>query len=586
MRPFSRLICLGIVSAFVFIPAVRAQDPPVTSGQASKDQSTDKTVQNDKNKKAAAQAQNGRITKSQQKKLYNELGSPYKIWLDNDVPYIITDAERETFLKLSTNEERENFIENFWLRRDPTPDTPENEFKEEHFRRIAYANEHFASGAPGWKTDRGRIYIIWGKPDDIDAHPSGGAYNRTPEEGGGSTSTFPFETWTYNYLETIGNNVKLEFVDTSGTNEYHLTSDPGEKDALLYVPGAGLSELESYGMADKSQRFTQSNGTTNPISEFSYNTGDQDEFTRLELASKIFVAPPVKFKGLEELVTSRIVRNQLPFQYGFSYLKITSDTVMVPITIELNNRAMSFEEKDGVHLGTLNLYARISTIGGRIVQVFEDTINRDFPDTLFQQELTKKSIYGKTIPLNPGLYRLDIVLKDTHSGNTGVVSTSLKVPRFDAEKLDASTLILADNIEKVPPRQIGIGPFVLGDVKVRPELDNTFTAEQKMGIYFQVYNLKLDQTTHKSSAIAHVKITNAKGDQTVIDTSQTSEEFKQFGDQLTIETQITLHQNDFAPGKYKLEITIDDKVGNQSLTRSQEFTVRASAQPARATAAN
>jgi GWxTD domain-containing protein len=582
MRAYSRLICLGIVSTFILIPAVRAQNPPVTSGQTSQDQ-TDKT---DKNKKAAAQAQTGRISRAQQKKLYNELGSPYKVWLDNDVPYIITDAERETFLKLSTNEERENFIENFWLRRDPTPDTPENEFKEEHFRRIAYANEHFASGKPGWKTDRGRIYIIWGEPNDKDQHPSGGNYNRTAEEGGGSTSTFPFEIWTYNYLEGLGNNIKLEFVDTSGTNDYHLTTDPGEKDALLYVPGAGLSELESYGLSDKTQRFTQSNGTTNPISEFSYNTGDQDEFTRLELAAKIFVAPPVKFKGLEELVTSRIVRNQLPFQYGFSYLKITNDTVMVPITVELNNRAMSFEEKDGVHLGTLNLYARISTIGGRVVQVFEDTIHDDFPDSLFQQYLTKKSIYGKTIPLNPGLYRLDIVLKDTHSGNTGVISTSLRVPRFDTEKLDASTLILADSIEKVPAKQIGIGAFVLGDVKVRPALNQEFTADQKMGIYFQVYNLKLDATTNKSNVVAHVRITSAKGDQVILDTHETSDELKQYGDQLTIETQVTLHQADFAPGKYKLEITIDDKVGNQTLTRSQEFTVKASSVPARATAAN
>jgi GWxTD domain-containing protein len=576
MRPYSRLICLGIAAAFIVIPAVRAQDPPVTSGQ----------TQTDKNKKAAAQAQNGHITKAQQKKLYNELGSPYKVWLDNDVPYIITDAERETFLKLSTNEERETFIENFWLRRDPTPDTPENEFKEEHFRRIAYANEHYASGQPGWKTDRGRIYIIWGKPDDIEAHPSGGQYNRTPEEGGGQTSTFPFETWTYNYLEGLGNNIKLEFLDKSGTNEYKLTTDPGEKDALLYVPGAGLSDLEMQGLADKTQRFTQSNGTTSPLSEFSYNTGDQDEFTRLELAAKIFVAPPVKFKSLEELVTARIVRNQLPFQYGFSYLKITSDTVMVPITIELDNRSMSFEEKDGVHLGTLNLYARISTIGGRVVQVFEDTIHDDFPDTLFQQYLTKKSIYGKTIPLNPGLYRLDIVIKDTKSGNTGVVSTSLRVPRFDTEKLDASTLILADSIEKVPPRQIGIGPFVLGDVKVRPALNQEFNAEQKMGIYFQVYNLAPDPTSHKSNAVAHVKITSAKGGQVVMETAETSEQLKQFGDQLTIETQITLHQSDFAPGKYKLEITIDDKVTNQSLTRTQEFTVNPAPQPARATASN
>jgi hypothetical protein len=123
-------------------------------------------------------------------------------------------------------------------------------------------------------------------------------------------------------------------------------------------------------------------------------------------------------------------------------------------------------------------------------------------------------------------------------------------------------------------------------VKVRPALGQEFSAEQKMGIYFQVYNLKLDQTTHKSNAVAHVRITNAKGDQTIIDTSESSEDFKQFGDQLTIETQITLHQSDFAPGKYKIEITINDKVGNQTLTRSQEFTVKPTAQPARAAASN
>src|SRR5271168_261518 len=151
MRAFSRLMYLGILSVFVATPAVRAQNPPVTSGQAGQDQK-DQSDKNDQNKKA--QAQSGRLTKSQQKKLYNELGNPYKVWLENDVPYIITDAEKETFLKLSTNEEREQFIENFWLRRDPTPDTPENEFRDEHYRRIEYANEHYAAGVPGSRTDR------------------------------------------------------------------------------------------------------------------------------------------------------------------------------------------------------------------------------------------------------------------------------------------------------------------------------------------------------------------------------------------------------------------------------------------------
>ena len=129
--------------------------------------------------------------KKKEERLRKELETPYRKWLNEDVAYIITDEERTAFKRLQTDEEREQFIEQFWLRRDPTPDTVENEFKEEHYRRIAYANEHFASGIPGWKTDRGRIYITYGPPDEIESHPSGGTYERPPEEGGGETSTYP-----------------------------------------------------------------------------------------------------------------------------------------------------------------------------------------------------------------------------------------------------------------------------------------------------------------------------------------------------------------------------------------------------------
>jgi len=130
-------------------------------------------------------------------------------WLDEDVAYIITDEEKTAFKALKTDDEREQFIESFWLRRDPSPDSIENEFKEDHYARIAYANERFASGKPGWKTDRGRIYILYGKPDEIESHPSGGTYDRPFDEGGGTTSTFPFEIWRYRYIEGIGNEVLL-----------------------------------------------------------------------------------------------------------------------------------------------------------------------------------------------------------------------------------------------------------------------------------------------------------------------------------------------------------------------------------------
>src|SRR5262252_4122319 len=261
--------------------------------------------------------QNQKISKQQKqkmKKTLKELEGPYRTWLEEDVVYIITPDERSAFLQLETNEEREQFIEQFWLRRSSNPDLPDNDFKEEHYRRIAYANEHFASGIPGWKTDRGRIYIIWGKPDEIESHPAGGTYDRPMEEGGGSTTTYPWETWRYRYLEGIQENVILEFVDPSGSGEYHLTMDPSEKDALTHVPGAGLSLLESMGMASKADRFSRTDGTTLPTA-LGGTPASLNEFTRLELYAKVQRPPEVKYKDLEAIVTSRMVRDQLKFAY-------------------------------------------------------------------------------------------------------------------------------------------------------------------------------------------------------------------------------------------------------------------------------
>src|SRR5277367_5368405 len=313
------------------------------------------------------------LTKEQKQKMkrtLKELDTPYKTWLNEDVVYIISPEERSTFLQLATNEEREQFIESFWLRRSSNPDLPDNDFKEEHYRRIAYANEHFASGIPGWKTDRGRIYIIWGKPDEIESHPTGGTYDRPMDEGGGSTSTYPWERWRYRYLEGIQENVELEFVDPSSSGEYHLTMDPSEKDALLHVPGAGLSLLEEMGMASKTDRFTRSDGTNLPTT-LGGTPSSMDEFNRLEQYSKAFKPPDVKFKDLEAIVTARIVRDQMHFTWRTDYLKVTNDTVLVPVTIQVPNNQLSFDSKEGVHSATLNVFGRVSTLTGKVVQTFE-----------------------------------------------------------------------------------------------------------------------------------------------------------------------------------------------------------------------
>src|SRR5438132_4896710 len=332
-------------------------------------------------------------------------------WLDEDVSYIITNQERAAFKALKTDEEREQFIEQFWLRRDPTPDTVDNEFKEEHYARIAYANERFASGIPGWKTDRGRIYIIYGKADEIESHPSGGTYDRPIEEGGGTTSTFPFEIWRYRYIEGIGNEVLLEFVDPTMSGEYRMTIDPSEKDALLHVPGAGLTFDEQFLGLDKSQRL---NGNGASLGNALGNTSRNNPFDRLQLMADIFKPPQIKFKDLEAIITTKLSYNLLPFRFRTDFVRVTEESVLTPVTILLQNKDLAFQEQDTVHKFTGHVLIKVTGVNGRPAPggTIEDSIELSIPDSLFKQQLESVSLYQKVIPLRPALYKIDIVVKD------------------------------------------------------------------------------------------------------------------------------------------------------------------------------
>jgi len=540
-----------VVGGLLFFPIARAQD--------SQQQGSPSAQQLKKRKK------------EKQKDLEKELLPVYREWLNGPVSYIITPEERSAFLHLETNEERENFIEAFWERRNPDPGSADNSYKEDFYRRVAYTNEHFSSGIPGWKTDRGRIYIMWGKPDEVDSHPAGGPYERPADEGGGETSTYPFEDWRYRYLPGIGENVELEFVDPTGSGEYHLTMDPSEKDALLYVPGAGLTQMEAMGMASKTQRFQNTDGT-HDAAPLGGAPESMNEFSRLELYAKIQEPPHVKFKDLEAVVDSRLTPNQIHFDCHSDFLRITDDTDQVPITIQIPNRQLSFQEKNGVQTAVLHLFARVTSVSGRVVQTFEDTISADTPDSLLQQYLKGSNIYQKALPLRPGLYRLDVVLKDINSGNLGVINTRLQVPRFPDGQLGASSLILADEIRRVSSRDIGLGEFVLGDLKVRPKLNATFQENGQMGIFLQVYNLKVDPKTHEGDATIRYQVLNA-ANTPVVQFTENSRQYNQHGEEVWIEKALDLKS--LAPGKYKLQIQITDNGDKQTISPSADFTVAA-----------
>jgi len=551
---------LGLLGAFTLVLTIS------TSHASPPKDDTDKSADNEKPKISKEE-------KRRQKALRAEMETPYKKWLSEEVPYIITDQERAAFKKLSTDDEREAFIENFWERRNPNPESPENEFKEEYYRRIAYANEHYASGIPGWKTDRGRIYIMYGPADEVDSHPSGGSYERPESEGGGETSTYPFEQWRYRYIDGIGTNIILEFVDPTMTGEYHLTMDPGEKDALLHVPGAGLTMAEQMGMAgskSKMDRFNRTDGMT--IGQSMGGTPESmNEFTRLDLYSKIWQPPSVKFKDLKAVVTTKLSTNLLPFDERTDFIRVTDETVLTPITVQVANSDLQFQNKEGVMHGVLDIFIEITNLGGHIVNTYEKSLVLDVPEHEFQQYQAHKSLFQYPVPLKPGRYKLSIVLKDDLNGHTGSEEIGIVVPSFGEDKgLMASTLILADQILPLPTSQVGTGMFVIGGTKVRPSVNNTFTRDQRLGIYMQVYNLSVDDKTHKPSLDVRYEI--EKDGKALLDQPEDAANLSKASQQFTVVK--TMGLKGLAPGKYTVQIKVTDNVTKQSVSPSASFAVQ------------
>jgi GWxTD domain-containing protein len=516
---------------------------------------------------------------AQQKALKQELKGVYKKWVDEDVRWIITDQEMQAFKSLSNDEERDQFIENFWLRRNPNPDSPENEYREEHYARIAYANEHFAAGKPGWRTDRGHIYIAYGKPDNIDSHPSGGSYERPMEEGGGNTSTFPFEIWHYRYLEGIGDNIDIEFVDTCMCGDYHMTIDRSEKDALKHTPGAGQTLYEQMGQAKQSDRF--SGGGLEQLGAGPMSQQNQSkQFDRLDRYAKLMAAPEIKFKDMESFMTTSKILTGPPFLFDvrMDYVKVTNDTILVPVTLQIKNSDITFTNKDGVAMGTVNILGRVSNLNHKPIQTFEDTVAIQVPSELLARKKNDLSVYWKSLPLRPGLYKVDIVIKDVNNpDHIGRFQRSLNVPRYDDDRLAVSSLILADHMERVPTRDIGAGNFVIGDTHIVPRVPSgiaapiTFHRGQNLNFWMQVYNLGIDEKSKQNGATIEYQILDLTTNKTILQSQELTSKTSPNSDQVTIEKSLPLAS--LEPGKYQVNIKVNDGITKQQIAESAPFIV-------------
>lgn len=494
-----------------------------------------------------------------------ELKKAYKDWLDKDVTYIITDEERKAFKKLQTDDERERFIEEFWRRRDPDPDTDENEFKEEYYERIAYANEHFASGIPGWKTDRGRIWIMYGKPDERETHPTGGSYERPSYEGGGSTTTYPFEVWFYRYLAGVGSGIEIEFVDPTGSGEYRIARNPNEKDALLHVPGAGLTLSEQLGLSDKGDRIAGLGGVGNN----NYQREQDSPFSRLQLLADLNRPPQVKFNDLATAVNTGVVEeNPLNFDIRVDFFRQSEERVITAFTIQTENKDLVFQDSGGLQQARINIFGKITSVANRRVGIFEDPVIT----TATTQELTdakdRKSAYQKAVPLPPGTYKVDVIVRDVASGATGIRHVGFTVPRYDSEKLSTSTLVLAAKLESLVD-QPAVGQFVIGQTKVIPNVSGVYHRGQPVGVYMQVYNAGIDQTTLRPAV--DVEYVLSKDGKELGKQSEDWRGLSDAGQRLTLARLVD--SSGLTPGDYEIVIKIRDRVSGQTLSPSAKFSV-------------
>jgi GWxTD domain-containing protein len=546
---------------------------------------------------------------SQEKKETGKIVLPekYKKWLNEEVPFIISENERSVFLTLRTDEERENFIKTFWKRRDPTPDTPVNEFREEHYRRIAYAEKNYFEGRAGWRTDRGRVYIMFGPPDFQETNPGGGRGFIFGAQA--ATAEFPAEVWTYRNIvgekANIGR-VDFTFVNYYNAGSYQLTSNPALANALrnISTPAryAGYNDMpyeEGQQRTPAIEAARSAKEYENPMQQLTLLA----ELTQSRGQVLEAVERSERLRRLKGVVTTTESLSSLNFYAKEEYFMGSGGMTYVPVSIEVAAKDLSFKKNEDKYSGRVSFYIEVKDEKATLYQG-SDRLEMNLREETYNRRIADYYQYAQSLNLKPGEYFIHIVVWDETNGNVGYVDKRITVPSFGANEFSLSEIVLARDIKVTQPQEEKVvidskdlpalksleakgmkvpdkiqlnqkqkGPFTFGNLEINPNTLGEYTKNNELIFFYQIYNLTFDPTQNMAKLLIEHEIWKADKLITVIDPPQ--------------ETQIPIAKKTpglnsgarynlsaFEPGKYTLLVRVKDIFSEKTLEKKVDFRVK------------
>ena len=494
----------------------------------------------------------------------------FKKWLNEDVVYVITNEERSVFEKLNTPAEKERFIEQFWVRRDPSPGTSYNDFKEEHYRRIKYSNERYAAGFPGWMSDRGKIYIKFGPPDEIRSSPSGGMHTREFYEGGGQAVTYPFEIWWYRHIEGLGQDIEMEFVDRLNSGEFRMAMDQWEKE-VGFEMGIGPTTFEQLGLVTRAEmnraRFLGNSG--NP---YVHSTRIQDQpLERLSRYAQLMKPPVIRFDDLRTVVETRVRFQQIPVSVVAHVTPIHESLSLALVTAKIQVSPENYAQTGDVWRSETHIYGRLSDLTGKVVYEFDDDVVSTLGAAPSGRGLAQR-LYQRKIPVKRGRFKLQFVVREVKAEKTGTLETVVVVPG-PSEKL-RGTMVLADRAAPVRPGESLVDPFVVTeDLKVYPSIDGQFAPSDRLGVYLEVHNLSQDMATQTADVKFRYSVVSKDG--TLVADLAKELEPRRVENNSVVNAFFAFPLQTLAAGEYSFQMEVTDLISENRLLLKDNFRVEA-----------